>query len=66
MLTEHSAALALETQAFGAAGSRRFTIVRLIQFYVPRNFKLPKRRWPFLKQRGKIIDFRSAVIKKSA
>ncbi len=40
-------------------------MARLIQFYVPQNFKPPKRRGP-LEQRGKIIEFQSAAIRKSA
>jgi hypothetical protein len=38
----------------------------LIQFYVPQNFKPPKKQGQSLEQRGKIIDFQSASIKKSA
>jgi hypothetical protein len=41
-------------------------MARLIQFYVPQSFKAPKRQWVPLEQRGKIIAFRSGVIKKSA
>lgn len=40
-------------------------MARLIEFYVPQNFK-PKQRWLPLEERGKIIEFQSAVIKKSA
>jgi hypothetical protein len=43
-----------------------FIMARLIQFYVPQSFKAPKRQWVSLEQRGKIIVFRSGVIKKSA
>jgi hypothetical protein len=43
-----------------------FIMARLIQFYVPQSFKPPKRQWVPLKQRGKIIPFRSGVMKKSA
>ena len=46
--------------------SRRVTMARLIPFYVPKNFKPPKQRWLPQEQRGKIIEFQSAVIKKSA
>ena len=38
----------------------------LIQFYVPQNFKSPKKQGPPLEERGKIIEFQSASIKKSA
>jgi hypothetical protein len=41
-------------------------MARLIPFYVPKNFKPPKQRWLPQEQRGKIIEFQSAVIKKSA
>jgi hypothetical protein len=38
----------------------------LIQFYVPQNYKPPKKRGQPLEQLGKIIEFQSASIKKSA
>jgi hypothetical protein len=41
-------------------------MARLIQFYVPQNFKPPKRQRGSLEQRGKIIEFQSAAIRKSA
>jgi hypothetical protein len=41
-------------------------MAKLIQFYVPQNFKPPKRQWQPLKHRGKIIGFERASIKKSA
>jgi len=41
-------------------------MARLIQFYAPQNFKPPKRQRGPLEQRGKIIEFQSAAIKKSA
>jgi hypothetical protein len=47
-------------------GSREVTMARLIQFHVPQGFKPPKRQWVPLEQRGKIIEFQSAAIKKSA
>ncbi len=47
-------------------GSQEITMARLIQFHVPQNFKPPKRRWAPLEQLGKIIEFQSAAIKKSA
>jgi len=47
-------------------GSEEVTMTRLIQFYVPQNFKPPKRQWESLEQRGKIIEFQGAVVKKSA
>jgi len=42
------------------------TMARLIPFYVPQNFKPPKSPGQPLEQRGKIIEFQSAAIKKSA
>jgi hypothetical protein len=50
----------------GARFTGDLTMAQLIQFYVPPNFKLPKRHWLFLEQRGKIIEFQDAAIKKSA
>jgi hypothetical protein len=47
-------------------GSREVTMARLIQFYVPQSFKPPKRRWVPVEQRGKMFEFQSAAIKKSA
>ena len=47
-------------------GSREVTMARLIPFYVPQNFKPPKIQGQPLGQRGKIIEFQSASIKKSA
>ncbi len=41
-------------------------MAKLIQFHVPQNFKLPKRQWQPLEQRGKLIEFESASIRKSA
>jgi hypothetical protein len=41
-------------------------MAKLIQFYVPQNFKPPKRRWQPVEQRGKLIEFESASIRKSA
>ena len=41
-------------------------MARLIPFYVPQNFKPPKNPGQPLEQRGKIIEFQSASIKKSA
>jgi hypothetical protein len=41
-------------------------MARLIEFYVPQNFKPKKERWLPLEQRGKIIEFQRAVIKKTA
>ena len=40
-------------------------MARVIEFYIPQNFK-PKQRWLPQEQQGKIIEFKSAVIKKSA
>ena len=44
-------------------GSREVTMARLIPFYVPQNFKAPKKHGQPLEQRGKIIEFQSASIK---
>ena len=41
-------------------------MARLIEFYVPQNFKPAKQRWLPLEDRGTIIEFQSAVITKSA
>ena len=41
-------------------------MAKLIQFYVPQNFKQPKRLWQSLEHQGKIIEIESADIKKSA
>ncbi|HEV2729075.1 MAG TPA: hypothetical protein VGV15_03505 [Terriglobales bacterium] len=41
-------------------------MARLIQFYVPQNFKLPRRQLLPAEERGKIIEFQNAAIKKSA
>ena len=41
-------------------------MAKVIQFYVPQNFKPPKRQWQPLEHRGKIIEFESASIRKSA
>ena len=49
-----------------ALDSQGVTMAKLIQFYVPQNFKPPKRQWQPLEQRGKIIEFESASIRKSA
>jgi hypothetical protein len=47
-------------------GSREVTMARLIPFYVPQNFKATKKYGQPLEQRGKIIEFQSVSIKKSA
>jgi hypothetical protein len=41
-------------------------MARPIQFHVPQNFKPPQRKGAPLEQRGKIIQFQNAAIKKSA
>jgi hypothetical protein len=41
-------------------------MAHVIQFHVPQDFKPPTRRWVPLEQRGKIIQFQNAAIKKSA
>ncbi len=46
--------------------SQGVIMAKLIQFHVPQNFKPPKRQWQPLEQRGKIIEFESASIRKSA
>jgi hypothetical protein len=47
-------------------GSEEVTMARLIPFYVPQNFKPAKNPDQPPEQRGKIIEFHSASIKKSA
>jgi hypothetical protein len=47
-------------------GSQEVTMARLIPFYVPQNFKPPKNQEQSLEPRGKIIEFQSASIKRSA
>jgi hypothetical protein len=47
-------------------GSREVTMAKLIQFYVPQTVTSPKRQGQPLEPRGKIIEFHSASIKKSA
>jgi hypothetical protein len=47
-------------------GSQEVTMARLIPFYVPQNFKPAKNQGQSLEQRGKIIEFQNASIKKSA
>jgi hypothetical protein len=41
-------------------------MAKLIEFYVPANFQAPKTRWTPAELRGKIIEFRVAVTRKSA
>jgi hypothetical protein len=41
-------------------------MAKLIEFYVPRNFTIPKSQWQPAEQDGKIIEFSSAARKKSA
>jgi hypothetical protein len=41
-------------------------MARLIQFYVPQNFKPPKQHWVPVEERGKILEFQDAPIMKSA
>jgi len=40
-------------------------MARVIEFYVPQNFK-PKRQWVPADERGKMIDFPQPAVKKSA
>jgi len=47
-------------------GSRGVIMATLIEFYVPQKFKLPKRESHPSEQQGKIIEFQSASVKKSA
>jgi len=63
--TYESAALALVHRVFGV-GRWRFTMARVIQFYVPQNFKPPKKHWLPVRQRGKIIEFHNTAVRKSA
>jgi hypothetical protein len=41
-------------------------MARLIQFYVPSNFRPVKRKWTPSTERGKIIEFQIAAVRKSA
>jgi hypothetical protein len=41
-------------------------MAKLIEFYVPANFQTPKTRWTPEELRGKIIDFPSSNVRKSA
>jgi len=41
-------------------------MARLIQFYVPQNFKPPKREWVTLDRLGKLIVFPRVAAAKSA
>ncbi len=41
-------------------------MAKLIEFYVPANFKPPKKRWTPEELRGKIIDFHPGTTRKSA
>lgn len=41
-------------------------MAKLIEFYVPANFKPPKKRWTPEELRGKIIDFHASTDRKSA
>jgi len=40
-------------------------MARVIEFYVPQNFK-PKRQWVPADQRGKVVEFPRLAVKKSA
>ena len=46
-----------------ALDSQGVIMAKLIQFYVPQNFKPPKRQWQPQEQRGKIIEFRKCFDK---
>lgn len=41
-------------------------MAKLIEFYVPKTFHAPKKRWTPAELRGKIIDFQAASTRKSA
>ena len=41
-------------------------MAKLIEFYVPANFKPPQKRWTPEELRGKIIDFHASTTRKSA
>jgi len=40
-------------------------MAKVIEFYIPKNFK-PKPRWVLPDQRGKVIEFPPTVLKNSA
>ena len=40
-------------------------MARVIEFYVPQNFK-PKRQWVPVDQRGKVVEFARPAVKRSA
>jgi hypothetical protein len=40
-------------------------MARVVEFYVPQNFK-PKRQWAPAEQRGKLVEFPRPAVKKSA
>jgi len=44
---------------------RRWVMARVIEFYVPQNFK-PNRRWVPADQRGKVVEFPRPALKRSA
>ena len=44
---------------------RGWVMARVIEFYVPQNFK-PKRQWVPADQRGKVVEFPRLAVKKSA
>jgi hypothetical protein len=53
------------------AGRRWFpgkedVMAKMIEFYVPANFRPPKKRWTPEDLRGKIIDFQASITRKSA
>jgi hypothetical protein len=39
---------------------------RVIEFYVPPTFQLPERRWVPAEERGKVIEFPTRGVRKSA
>ena len=44
---------------------RGWVVARVIEFYVPQNFK-PKRQWVPADERGKVVEFPQPAAKKSA
>lgn len=49
-----------------AASARCASGARVIEFHVPETFQLPQRRWLPAEARGKVIDFSTRGVRKSA
>jgi hypothetical protein len=47
------------------AAKRRWVMAKVIEFYVPQNFKATA-RWVPADQRGKVVEFPSTPVRKSA